>query len=459
MVGKADDGANAATGLFKATADNAKAASDNKVAIETLNGAGEGSVAKAVSDAKSVAAQDATTKAGNVVTANNDGTVTLGGADGTAKATVYTTGQADTAAQDKVDATVGKAAANGQAATGLFKETADNKAAIGTASVKDRQGNVTTQATGLTADVEGVQKKANRTRRMVRKINEHLGLGGKRGAAGQGDTDVVLSAARTVATATDETTDADAISAAAVVLNSTKAAIERADGVEALAATNTETVLKGGTGTTVQTLRDQKDGNSGVNYQTTMYDANGVELTTANTPTRPNGATGTIIEGGVEKWVTDVRLGGVAAGVNANDAVNKGQLDAETTARTAADTALGRRIDSNTPAIEGNTQGIANVTAMASMPALPVGADSGFSAGVGGFNGKNAIALGFQHRLSANTTFKVAAAAGSNGKPTMGAGISYSWGGSSYNVASQTVAMQDVNAMQDRLRAQEAQAM
>ena len=88
-----------------------------------------------------------------------------------------------------------------------------------------------------------------------------------------------------------------------------------------------------------------------------------------------------------------------------------------------------------------------------------MGADSGFSAGVGGFNGKKAIALGFQHRLSANTTFKVAAATGSNGKPTMGAGISYSWGGSSYNVASQTVAMQDVNAMQDRLRAQEAQAM
>ena len=276
---------------------------------------------------------------------------------------------------------------------------------------------------------------------MVRKINEHLGLGGKRGAAGKGNTDVMLSAARTVATATDETTDADAISGAAVVLNGTKAAIERADGVEALAATNTETALKGGTGTTIQTLRDQKDGNSGVNYQTTMYDANGVELTTANTPTRPNGATGTIVEGGVEKWVTDVRLGGVAAGVNANDAVNKGQLDAETTARTAADTALGRRIDSNTRAIEGNTQGIANVTAMASMPALPVGADSGFSAGVGGFNGKKAIALGLQHRLSANTTFKVAAATGSNGKPTMGAGISYSWGGSSYNVASQTVAM------------------
>ena len=54
--------------------------------------------------------------------------------------------------------------------------------------------------------------------------------------------------------------------------------------------------------------------------------------------------------------------------VNSIVTVNKGQLDAETTARTAADTALGRRIDSNTRAIEGNTQGIANVTAMASMP-------------------------------------------------------------------------------------------
>ncbi len=255
-----------------------------------------------------------------------------------------------------------------------------------------------------------------------------------------------------------------------VTVSKSEVAITRGDGKVVFDADNDakgETTLRGGTGTTIQILRDQYKGvaagtgQRGVNYQTTMYGAGGnndAEYTTTQAAfdaftngnglpaDAPAGATGIINEGGVYKYVTNVRIGGVAAGVKANDAVNKGQLD-------SAVTGLGRCIDTNTRAIEGNTQGIANVTAMASMPALPVGADSGFSAGVGGFNGKNAIAIGFQHRLSANTTFKVAAATGSNGKPTMGAGISYSWGGSSYNVASQTVAMQDVNAMQDRLRA------
>ncbi|MFM1923784.1 MAG: YadA-like rane anchor domain, partial [Pseudomonadota bacterium] len=95
-------------------------------------------------------------------------------------------------------------------------------------------------------------------------------------------------------------------------------------------------------------------------------------------------------------------------------------------------------------------QGIANVTAMASMPALPAGEESGFTAGVGSYSGKSAVALGYQHRISADTTMKVAASTG-GGQPTLGAGFSYSWGGPSQPLPGQN---QQVVALQDQLRAQ-----
>jgi hypothetical protein len=211
-----------------------------------------------------------------------------------------------------------------------------------------------------------------------------------------------------------------------------------------------------------------------VNYQTTMYGLNGdnnaeytTDVTAFNAFTTdgtlpadaPAGATGIINEGGVYKYVTNVRLGGVAAGVKDNDAVNKGQLDttigAEATARANADTAIRQDFQAAdqrlSQRIDSNTQGIANVTAMASMPALPAGAESGVTAGVGSYNGKNAVAIGFQHRFNANTTFKVAAATGSNGKPAVGTGVSYAWGGPTQAVPGQS---QQVVALQDQLRAQ-----
>jgi hypothetical protein len=128
---------------------------------------------------------------------------------------------------------------------------------------------------------------------------------------------------------------------------------------------------------------------------------------------------------------------------------------AEATARANADTAIRQDFQAAdqrlSQRIEGNTQGIANVTAMASMPALPAGAESGVTAGVGSYNGKNAVAIGFQHRFNANTTFKVAAATGSNGKPAVGTGVSYAWGGPTQAVPGQS---QQVVALQDQLRAQ-----
>ena len=135
------------------------------------------------------------------------------------------------------------------------------------------------------------------------------------------------------------------------------------------------------------------------------------------------------------------------ARANADTAEATARANADTAIRQdfqAADQRLSQRIDSN-------TQGIANVTAMASMPALPAGAESGVTAGVGSYNGKNAVAIGLQHRFNANTTFKVAAATGSNGKPAVGTGVSYAWGGPTQAVPGQS---QQVVALQDQLRAQ-----
>ncbi|MGA1221823.1 MAG: YadA-like family protein, partial [Burkholderiaceae bacterium] len=370
---------------------------------------------------------------------NGEGTATIAeDTDSTKAATVYTKAGTDNLLKDKADSAAVEA----------------NTTAIGDAS-------------------SGLVKKTNRTRRMVKQINEHLGIGGKRGVKDAGKA-TVLSAGREI-TSADETSEKDTITGAAVVLSTDKAAIERADGTEALAATNTETVLKGGTGTTLQTLRDQDKGvaagtgNSGVSYQTTMYGLNGdnnAEYTTDATAFNtfntngtlpadaPAGATGIINEGGVYKYVTNVRLGGVAAGVKANDAVNKGQLDAVLQDVQAADqriTANAQGIANNSKRIDTNTQGIANVAAIAGMPALPAGADGGFSAGVGHYGGKSAVAIGFQHRLNANTTFKMAAATSSNGKPAVSTGFSYSWGGASPDATGQS---QQVVALQDQLRIQ-----
>ncbi|MGA1575665.1 MAG: hypothetical protein ACO34D_06295, partial [Burkholderiaceae bacterium] len=152
-------------------------------------------------------------KGAGIVVNNGEGTATIAeDTDSTKAATVYTKAGTDNLLKDKADSAAVEA----------------NTTAIGDAS-------------------SGLVKKTNRTRRMVKQINEHLGIGGKRGVKDAGNA-TVLSAGREI-TRADETSEKDTITGAAVVLSTDKAAIERADGTEALAATNTETVLNGGTGT------------------------------------------------------------------------------------------------------------------------------------------------------------------------------------------------------------------
>ncbi|UFS55367.1 YadA-like family protein [Comamonadaceae bacterium M7527] len=446
------------------------ASEDNTVSVGGGDGSPNNPVTRRITNvANGTGNQDAATIAqlNSIVTIDKDantqaatGTLTLkDDIQGTTTATVYTKAQADKEAQAKVDAL----------ATGQVDTNAKGVAANAT-NIGNRTGKTTT----LTADVDAINARLRtRANRKGKRAD-----GRKRPTFG-GGTEAVTSLHATGAN--DPADDK-----AEVTVSYSEVAIVRGDGKVVFDADNDatkQTVLRGGTGTTIQTLRDQDKGvaagtgNSGVNYQTTMYGLNGdnnAEYTTDATAFNtfntngtlpvdaPAGATGIINEGGVYKYVTNVRIGGVAAGVQDNEAVNKKQLDdALQGVAAGADLRIDtntqgiannrQRIDANSKRIDGNTQGIANVTAMASMPALPTGAESGFSAGVGGYSGKNAVAIGFQHRLSANTTFKVAAATGSNGKATVGAGFSYSWGGSNRSAPAQG---QQVVALQDQLRVQ-----
>ena len=406
--------------------------------------------------------------------------------------------------------TVGRAAQGDNPATGLVKNVATNKADIETetkmranadnelSDLIDEEAEtrfendgvlrnaITTEATSRTKADDALGKRVTVNETDIHAINDHLGVRKTTRADGRTRPTVKDGEALEAVVSLHATGANDpAGDQAEITISNSEVAIPRGDGEVVFDADNdaaggSYTRIRGGTATTIQTLRDQDigvapgTGNSGVLFQTTMYGLGGdysVEYTANQAAFNaftadgtlpddaPIGATGIVDEGGTYKYVTNVRLGGVAAGVADNDAVNKGQLDAANVARTNADAALGRRIDTNSQRIDGNTQGVANVAAMASLPALPNGASSGFSAGIGGYNGKSALAIGFQHRLGANTTFKVSAATGNKGKPTVGAGFSYSWGGSRYSASSQTVAMRDVTDMQNQLRMQKTDAM
>ena len=124
-------------GLVKGLADVTTKATDNESAIATLNGADtvEGSVAKAVKDAKTYA-------------------------DGLA--TNYATAEQGTKADAAATAIgVETDTENGVTATGIYARLESLESVMGTASVKDDHGNVVTPATGVQKQIEDLQASQN----------------------------------------------------------------------------------------------------------------------------------------------------------------------------------------------------------------------------------------------------------------------------------------------------------
>ena len=187
-------------------------------------------------------------------------------------------------------------------------------------------------------------------------------------------------------------------------------------------------------------------GNNNAEYTATQANFDAFTANGTLPADAPAGATGIINENGVYKYVTNVRIGGVAAGVNANDAVNVKQLtdalnnisggsleglNTEINDRKAADAALNQRINRNRAAIDRNSQGIANTAAIAGMAPLPNGAESGLTLGLSQYSGMQGLAIGYLHRLNESFTVKAAMATGNTGQPVSTLGLAYTWGGNS----------------------------
>ena len=101
-----------------------------------------------------------------------------------------------------------------------------------------------------------------------------------------------------------------------------------------------------------------------------------------------------------------VKVTGVADGTSRYDAVNYGQLqDVEKLA----------------------SRGIAAVTAMANIPQVDHGKTFSVGAGVGSYNGYQALAIGASGRVMDDWILKASVGSSENGHVAFGGGVSYSW--------------------------------
>lgn len=101
-----------------------------------------------------------------------------------------------------------------------------------------------------------------------------------------------------------------------------------------------------------------------------------------------------------------VKVTGVANGTSKYDAVNYGQLqDVERLA----------------------SRGIASVTAMTNIPQVEQGKTFAVGAGIGSYNGYQALAIGASGRIMDDLVFKASIGSSENGHAAFGGGVSYSW--------------------------------
>jgi hypothetical protein len=104
---------------------------------------------------------------------------------------------------------------------------------------------------------------------------------------------------------------------------------------------------------------------------------------------------------------------GVANGVVATDAVNKGQLDAVANDLHRAEKMLSR--------------GIASTTAIANIPQVDQNKTFSVGVGIGGYNSQNALAVGVSYRFAPNAVLKASVGSASGDKAAYGIGAGWSW--------------------------------
>jgi len=104
--------------------------------------------------------------------------------------------------------------------------------------------------------------------------------------------------------------------------------------------------------------------------------------------------------------MTNGQIRNLAAGTRAGDAINYGQLQ---------------------NAIKKVAAGLASVSAMANIPNVTEGKTFAMGVGLGHHDGESAFAVGASYRVNKATVVRGSVAGGTTGKPTVGAGVSYSW--------------------------------
>ena len=112
-----------------------------------------------------------------------------------------------------------------------------------------------------------------------------------------------------------------------------------------------------------------------------------------------------------------VKVTGVANGTSQYDAVNYGQLSA-----------IQSQVTDLSQTVDTMKSGIASVAAMANIPASSNPKQRvSIGAGMGGYMGKSATAIGATIRITKNLTAKASISSTSGGQSASGVGIAYGW--------------------------------
>ena len=194
---------------------------------------------------------------------------------------------------------------------------------------------------------------------------------------------------------------------ATMVLSGTRAALTASTGtgLDINGATADTTTLSGGTSKDTASTVTLADNRASV----MTYGGNGMWADASSANLTGGGNTLSMSSSGARFSNASggpVKVTGVANGTSRYDAVNYGQLqDVERLA----------------------SRGIASVTAMANIPQVEPGKTFAVGAGIGSYNGYQALSIGASGRIFDGLVVKAAVGSSENGHAAFGGGVSYSW--------------------------------
>ena len=198
---------------------------------------------------------------------------------------------------------------------------------------------------------------------------------------------------------------------ATMALSGTRATLQASTGMglDVNTATADTTALSGGSGTDTASTVALADNRAEIMTADSGWGRNGM-MANATTTTLVGGGTSMALSSSGAHFSNasggPVTVSGVADGRSRYDAVNYGQLqDVERLA----------------------SRGIAAVSAMSNIPQVEQGKTFSIGAGVGSYNGYQAIAIGASGRVTENTIVKASLGTSENGHVAFGGGVSYSW--------------------------------